>query len=173
MNRTLFDIGADFAALDQLCEAVEDGAVTPDEMNAALAQWFDELKSEEAAKLERWVHYVRQLEMESAAAKAEAEQFAKKAKARESRVAWLKGRMKEYLEFTRRERVLTSSNRVISVQKNGGKQAMTLAEGVAIPDELTVVKREPDRDAIRAKLEAGEVLDFARLEPRGTSLRIK
>jgi len=40
------------------------------------------------------------------------------------------------------------------------------------PTELTKVKVEVDRDKIREKLEAGEVLQWARLGERGTSLRI-
>jgi hypothetical protein len=42
-----------------------------------------------------------------------------------------------------------------------------------VPDEFCVTERRLSRDAVRRHLEAGGELKFARLEIRGTHLRIK
>lgn len=58
-----------------------------------------------------------------------------------------------------------------NIAKNGGKQALTI-DGT-VPKEYTKTVIENDTDKIRQKLENGESLPFAHLEPRGESLRIK
>lgn len=55
------------------------------------------------------------------------------------------------------------------IQKNGGKQALTI-DG-EVPEEYK--KKENDTDKIRQALEEGKDLSFAHLEARGESLRIK
>ena len=55
------------------------------------------------------------------------------------------------------------------IQKNGGKQALTIDGDV--PEEYK--KLETDTEKIRTALEAGQELPFAHLEPRGESLRIR
>jgi len=57
-----------------------------------------------------------------------------------------------------------------NIQKNGGKQTLTINGDV--PKEYTKTIIENDTDKIRADLEAGKILPFAYLEPRGESLRI-
>ena len=58
-----------------------------------------------------------------------------------------------------------------NIQKNGGKQALTIDGDV--PEKYTKTIIENDTDKIRQALENGEKLSFAHLEPRGESLRIK
>ncbi len=58
-----------------------------------------------------------------------------------------------------------------NIAKNGGKQALTIDRKV--PKEYTKTIIENDTDKIRQALEEGKELPFARLEPRGESLRIK
>lgn len=55
------------------------------------------------------------------------------------------------------------------IQKNGGKQAITIDGDV--PEEYQ--KLETDTEKIRSALEEGKELPFAHLEPRGESLRIR
>lgn len=58
-----------------------------------------------------------------------------------------------------------------NVAKNGGKQALTITGEV--PKQYTKAIIENDTEKIRQALENGEKLDFAHLEERGESLRIK
>ena len=60
------------------------------------------------------------------------------------------------------------------IQRNGGKQPMTITKDLAeIPVEYKKVRYEVDKDSIRRVLESGVDLPFAQLEERGESLRLK
>jgi hypothetical protein len=173
--RSLYTISEEFLHLNEVLETFEGGEIPP-EAELRLASWMDSLGSEEAQKLDAVVSYLRQLAMEEVAAKAEAEQWAKRARVRANRQDWLKKRLKEHLEITRRTKTETASGITLAIQKNGGKQALILAESLdpaKMPDNLVIVRREPDKEAIYAALEAGEKLDFATLAERGTHLRIR
>lgn len=170
---TLFDIGMELTALDQLCEEAEGNLERAPEISAVLADWFDKLTNDESAKLENYCQYIRQLEIEASAARAEMEQFQKKATTRENRVKWLKDQMKGYLEMTKRERVTTAKSRVISIQKNGGVLPMEMGDVDPKTIDPKFTKLEVDRVAIRMALESGEAVGFAKLGERGRHLRIK
>ena len=182
MPRTLFDIGADllrvYAATDDAEQNREwRSEIVPDlALAVGVEEWMSQLHTEEAAKLDNYVALVKTLEMEAAAARAEAEQWKAKAFARERRVKWLKERMLSHLIATGRERVETATGRVLRVQPNGGKAGVDLTPlevcSSLVPPECKRVKEEYDVETIRKKLEAGEVLDFARLTERGKHLRI-
>ncbi|EPC67920.1 phage protein [Lacticaseibacillus paracasei subsp. paracasei Lpp126] len=60
----------------------------------------------------------------------------------------------------------------ISVAKNGGKQPIFIDQG-NLQADVFKVKREPDTDKIRERLEAGEKVLGAELKPRGEHLLIK
>jgi hypothetical protein len=61
----------------------------------------------------------------------------------------------------------------IKVVKNGGKAPLILDGDVPDLYMKTEVKQSPDKEKIRKALESGEILTFAHLAERGTSLRIK
>lgn len=87
-------------------------------------------------------------------------QFEKKAK-----------RLKKALETIMKETGKTNfktSLFTFRIQKNGGKQALTI-DGKVTKEYM---KLENDTDKIRQALEEGKSLPFAHLEPRGESLRI-
>ena len=60
----------------------------------------------------------------------------------------------------------------ISVAKNGGKQPIYIDQD-NLQADVFKVKREPDTDKIRERLEAGEKVLGAELKPRGEHLLIK
>lgn len=173
-RRSLFDIGHDLIALDLLLDEIG-GDVTDPQADAAITAWTAELANDEARKLDGWVGYVRQLEMEAAAAKAEAEQWLARVKSRESRIAWLKETLKRHLENTGRTKVQTLAGRTIAVQANGGHPPVEIdaVDPYGLPDRLCEVRRLIDREKVRRALEAGEELAFARVLPRGTHVRIR
>lgn len=180
---TLFAIQADLIALNELCEELPGGEMTP-EAEAAFDAWAKTIEGDEGRKLDGYCGLVKQLESEAAVAKAEAEQYAMKARARDNRVKWLKDRMKGYLEFTGRKKMVTATLRTVTIQTNGGKLAMTQTlaanpndmtaeEILHCPDKYFKVRTVLDAEAIRKDLEAGEPVNGASLEPRGTHLRIR
>lgn len=178
-KRTLFEIGAELQALDALLEELG-GDVSNPEVGAAIDLWYASLTADEGQSLENWVGYVRQLEMEAAVAREEAERFLAKARSRESRITWLTAAMKAHLERTGRTKATTAAGRTIAVQKNGGKPPLAWtgpAGGMVtpddVPDEFCKVRREIDVDKVRAALETGTQLPFAKIEERGTHLRIR
>ncbi len=176
VKRTLFEIGAELQALDALLDDLG-GDVSDPEVGAAVDLWYASLMADEGRKLEDWVGYVRQLEMEVAVAREEAERFLAKARSREARIEWLKGAMKSHLELTGRTKATTAAGRTLAVQKNGGKAPLAWVGARVTPDdvpeEFVRVVREVDTDKVRAALEAGRQLPFAKLEERGTHLRIR
>lgn len=174
MTRTLFAIGDDLQALANLMDECE--AELGPEVDAALTAWFNELAGDEAVKLDGYVGLIRTWEMESAAAKAEADQYAMKARTRDNRVARLKERMKEYLDFTGRKKVETATKRTIAIQANGGAvpvEYLTNEPCDVLPPDMVIVTRRPDTDAVRKALAEGSTFPGIVLGTRGTHLRIR
>lgn len=173
-RKTLFEIGADLVALDNLIDETGGELANP-EVEQAVESWFKELAVAESTKLAGYCGYIHQLDMEAEAAKQVAAVYQSKAKTRESRIAYLKNRMKEYLTGTGRTKVQTADGQTIAVQKNGGKQPIEHdpIDPNELPDQFVKIVRQPDNDAIRKALEGGEVLPFSRLLPVGTHLRIR
>lgn len=168
--RPLFEITDD---LRRILDLADDAG---GELDQAAADYLAGVEREDGVKLDGYVNLIRTLETEAAVAVAEAEQFRAKAAAREAKAAALKERLMTHLLATGRTRASTATGRAISVQANGGKVPLRWAFAVDVADvpiELTVVRREIDKDAVRVALERGELLPFASLGERGTHLRIK
>lgn len=176
MPRALYEIGADLHQLNEILEGIDGDLSRLGEMESAVTGWLELLGEEQAEKLDGYIHLVRQLTMEAAAAKAEEEQWAAKRKARESRARYLETKLLRHLEATGQTKVTTASGRVVSVQKNGGVQPVEIKAGVQpadVPAEFHRHTVEIDKGAVRAALAEGRELAWAELLPRGTSLRVK
>lgn len=179
--RALYQISADLTQLNALLDDIEGDMSRLGEMEPAVAAWFESLGEEQAVKFDSFIHLIRQNQMEAAAAKAEEEQYAAKRKAREDRARYLETKLLRHLEATGQTKVQTASGRVVSVVKNGGVAPLILNEAytpddVEVPSDCIRIKREFDKAAIRARLEAGGVglpVGFAAIGERGTSLRVK
>jgi hypothetical protein len=174
MNSTLYEIGDDLRALANLMDEC-DAELTP-EVDAALSAWFAELSGNEAAKLDAYVNLIRIKKMEAAQAREEAEQYLMKARSRENAQGRLEQRLKGYLEYTGRKKIETATKRVIAIQANGGSTPIRIADNLdvnTVPDDLVVVRRTVNLDAVRDVLKGGAVLDWATLGERGTHLRIR
>ena len=174
--RKLFDIAEDLLCLDALLNEIEGDVSRMGEAEPVLVAWIDGLAIEEGKKLDGYVNWIKQLEMEATAAHAEADQFAAKAKARDERAKWLKNRLKMYLEVTGRTEALTDSGRTVAVQKNGGKVPIEFNEGIDIDwvePRFIKTTKSIDTDEVRRALEAGEELELAKFGKFGTNLRIR
>ena len=107
--------------------------------------------------------------------KQEAKRLADRARVDSNRAASLKQMLQEFFACHDLKTVETARYK-LTLASNGGKAPLIVDEDygtTAIPDELCKVTREPDTAAIRAALEAGEELPFARVGERGQSMRIK
>lgn len=163
---TLFEIGNQLVSV--LHQINDDGEIGPE-----LEEFFNDLQNQEAVKLTNYLNLIATIEMEAAAARAQAEQFSMKAKTRENKIKSLKDRMNVYLEMTGRTRATASNTKSVRIQANGGTQALKITLE-AVPQDYKVerVVVDIDEQRIRSELMKGETLEFATLEPRGTHLRI-
>jgi len=172
--RNLFDIGEDLRALDDLLNEVE-GDISDPIVEAAITKWFEELAVEESRKLDGWCNWIKSLEAEALTARREAEEYVRRAVARENRVERLKGRMAQYLQASGRDKIRTATGRIVRVQANGGKLPLDISDlwdAEDLPAQFQRHKVEVDTEAIRKALDAGEQLPFAQYRQRGSHLRI-
>lgn len=176
---TLFDIGADLQAFDDLLNET-DGEITSGEAEIALDAFFAELKTAQAEKLDGYGNLIRREESLAAAAKATAEQFLAKAKALENRAKSLKNRLLYFLNFTGQKKATSACGWQFTVCATGGATPLKMDEGITADNALvdarfvrTVTTKTIDTDAVRKALEAGEQIPWARLGERGVHLRVK
>lgn len=165
----LTEISDDLCALDDLLEEVV-GDVSGNE--ETIATWVAELTANLAAKLDGYADLIGAMQARADFRKQESKRLADRARIDEKKVAWLKARVIDAMNRTGNP-VVESDRYRISVARNGGVRPMELIGEVPTNFCKTEVVQSPDREAIRASLEAGEYLPFARLMPRGERLVIK
>lgn len=175
--RTLWRIADDLTALEDLLDE-NDGDITACE--EAVDQWFAELKGDESRKIDGYAAYIAELTARSEARKEEADRLAHRAKVDSNLAANLKLRLKQHFERQGKTKFETARYK-LSVCKAGGKPPLILIdEAVRDPSQLpekfrkTTTVVAPDKDAIRAALEAGDAdaLGFATFGQGSTYLKI-
>lgn len=137
---------------------------------------FDTLESIEGEiedKADNYAKLIKQLSADAEMLKAEEVRLNTRRKSLENRAARLKSNLQANLEFigkTKFKTLLFS----FCVATNGGKQPLTITENLGEIPSKFLIPQDPivDKDAIRELLEEKEV-DWAHLEPRGKSLRIR
>ena len=142
----------------------------PDVDEQVLQDTLEAVMGEFEVKAEGCVYFMKRLEMERDKAKDVANDLLAKAKARDNAL----NRMKEMILKTMESaqvRKVDAGAFTIAVSKNGGKQPMIIDGDV--PDSFKRIIYEDDKELIRKHLENGEVLNFARLLPRGEHISIK
>lgn len=119
---------------------------------------LDGLMMERSAKIESVALWVKNLESDAAAYKAEKEAFA----AREKQASEKAKRLKEWLAKVCEGEKFSTAKCAISFRAS---EAVEIAEGATIPDEYmrTKITSEPDKTAIKAALKAGAEIDGCRL----------
>ncbi len=176
MSRTLYAISDDMAALDAILTA-EGGDISSPDALAALDAWEAELAADLTGKVDAYCSLIAEMDARSTARAAEAARLTALAK----RDASAAGAMRERLRYVWETRGLgrvETDRYSVSLAKNGGKQALVIRDGFdasnlpawAIRSTTTV---DIHREAIRDRLDDGEVLEFAAFAPRGNSIRIK
>lgn len=174
MSRALFQIDQDLIALDLLVEE-RGGELSDPEAERAWDQWANELFAERAEKLDRIAEYLAQQAMEASAAREQAERYLMAAKVRERRIEDRKRRVLEGMQARGLARLESATGRVFAVQRNGGKRPIEMdpVDVASLPADLLKTVTVPDTEAVRAHLEAGATLHFARLLPSGFHLRVR
>ena len=165
---SLFELSSNVAALEAALENETDPA--------ALQALVDELVANREGlnqKVENYAGFIGELQAVADARAAEAKRVGELAKQAANKVARLKEALREGLLRVGARRVSTTRYDV-RVQKAGGKAPLVIDES-RLTDEWVITKTvvEPDKEKIRAALEAGEVLDFAELRERADVLLIK
>lgn len=127
------------------------------------------------SKLDGISRLCRNFASEADALRAEEKRLADRRRALENREKSLKAYAKACLEGAGLQK-LHAGHFVLAIQKNGGVAPLNLCvdlDPAALPERFRKVTITPDSAVIRQALEAGEVLGFAELGERGTSLRIR
>lgn len=172
---TLLEISDDLRSLDQLIGEIasEGGDIT--QVEDTLNQWFGELGAQRDQKIDNYCALIAEMQLRSAARKEESERLMKRVKVDENSASFLKAKLKSFFEEHNIQKIETDRYRV-SIAKNGGATPIEYTEPVErAPQEYQRRKVETlyDTDKVRAALDAGKVLPFAKLGERGTRLAIK
>lgn len=173
MKQTLLDITEDMAAIDELL--AESGGEITQETEGTLDAWFAELDTNLTGKVDNYCALITEIEARAAVRKAEADRLYERAKVDENAAKALRERLRFVWELRELGKVQTSRY-TVSLAKNGGKAPLDVRVGAedlpawAVKTETVVTV---DKDAIRARLDAGEQLDFASLMQRGNRISIK
>ena len=166
-NSSLYELTTQYQLLLELAE-------DPDTDITVFQDTMEGLEGEIEEKAENYGRVIRELEGHAALIKSEIERLTKLMKADERSITWLKDNLKFAMDGTGKTKIKTEHFN-FSVATNGGKQPMRVSDNIAdIPEEFrTYPEPVPNKDAIRAALEAGQELKFAELQERGRSLRIR
>ncbi len=170
-TRSLFSISEDLEKLNELLDDCDNDAAQQELIN----NWLEQLGEERDRKLDGYAALITEMTTRAEVRKAEAKRMMELAQADENRAKMLKDKLKLFFE-THRLKTVETARYKLSYQRNGGKAPLILKDGVpatALPERFQKVSIDPNTSAIREALEAGEVLEFAQLGERGTTLRIK
>lgn len=164
---TLYELTTDMEQLYEMlvdCEK-EDEQIIIDTMEG--------IEGEFEIKADGYARIIRQLEADVENHEKEAERHAQIAKRADSRMKWLKNRLKDAMLITGKNSFNTELFK-FKVVSNGGAQPLKVDEDM-VPAEYMkqIVKYEIDNGKIREDLLAGKELDFAKLEERSKRLDIK
>lgn len=168
---TIFEITGEWQALIELLEETG-GDITDPAVEEYVEKCFDDIENDLERKVDGYVQVLNELKARAAARKAEADRLAKRAKVDLNTMKTMKERLTYALIGLGREKIETERFKV-TVANAGGKQPLTLDDGPLPSDWVDVQTVEnPAKDRIRAFLESGNTLPFARLEERGKVLRV-
>lgn len=167
---TLLDISNELLTLEAQLEQLG-GDV--DTAGSLVDEWLDAC-ARQREKLDNYAALIRELELRAEVRKAEARRLAERAKQDAEQAAFLKERLRQHFIQHNIQSIETERFR-ISHARNGGLLPLILdvnPEELPEPYRVTEVRHKANIDAIRAALDAGETLTFARYGERGSSIRI-
>lgn len=172
---TLIELSAELEQIDSLLDTID--ADIPKDLQTAVDELLAQREATHEALLEKLDNYCGLIQsrlMWAATRKAEADRLAKLAEFDIKAVEFLKGRLKAHLEATEQQKLRTKRFN-IALCANGGKAPLRFdsTPPEQLPERFKRIIVEPDKEAIRTALEAGEELSFVYLAERESHLRIK
>ena len=130
------------------------------------------LQGELDDKVSQWARCIKNLEGERDAIKAEGDRLTKRAKSIDNEVKHMKETLLMYLKAAG---VSKAGDAVIkaSIVKNGGQAPLEIdLIPVDLPEDFQKITIDADKEAIRAALEGGQQLEWARIGERGEHIKI-
>lgn len=161
---TLYDLTGNRATL---LNQAEDGTIDPD----VLQDTLDSIDGAIEDKAEGYVQVIKQIEADANAIDSEIKRLCDRKAVFLHNRDRIKKALKDNLEYAGIRKVKTPLF-TVRIAKNGGKQPISIDQD-NLQADVFKVKREPDMDKIRERLEAGEKVLGAELKPRGEHLLIK
>ena len=162
----LYEITGQYAALQEmLYDGESDEQTVRDTMEAIAADFED--------KADNYAKIIFAMKAHMDILKAEEERLRSRRKALEIRQKWLKDTLEANMRFVGKDKFKTALFS-FGIQKNGGLNPLVI-DGVLedIPGRFLIPQPPvPNHEAIRELL-AQKQVDWAHLEPRGESLRIR
>ena len=158
---TLFELTDEIKAI--IADIVDADIAGDTEEVRALMQELDEFHDKRSDKLEAYVRVIKNSIATAKNRRAEAEEFAKRARALEN----LAKRLKRTLLYNLREHgeeVANAGDFKITRRENPQPTVKVSVEGWELPEEFQRLKPEPDKDALRVALQAGDKVDGVTLE---------
>lgn len=171
LPKKLFDIPR---ALAEVYEQIDESG----EVTAEIEKTIDALAGAQSEKAGNILALIQKAEAESDAALQYAEYFSKKAEVRKALIQRLKAFVKQYMLISGTKKLETDRGMAFNLRNNGGLLPLKFDDGFPIAevsDEFTAKKTTVhyNQEAIRAALDAGHELPFAKYAERGTHVVVK
>lgn len=167
---TLFELSNQIEALSEILAEIED-----EEVQETILREFLKTSDNLKTKLDGYCSLIQEIETRAEVRKAEAKRLSDRAAIDSNLAKRLKAMLMKYLQENDIKKVETNRYQ-ISRAKNGGKLPLVINEDIpvtSIDKRFQKVSIDYDREAIRQAIENGEYIDFAYLELRQESVRIK
>lgn len=163
---TLYQLTAEF-------EEIINMLYDPEIDEQAIFDTLEGIEAEFEDKADGYAKVLKSIDADIKAAKAEKARLEERIRFAENRAKRLKWHLENAMRITGKTKFKTALFS-FGIQKNGGKQPVVLDRDVAlIPEEFQIPQSpKADNDKIREYLQ-GHVADWAHLDPRGESLRIR
>ena len=162
----LYELTSDYLYLQHLLE-------DPDEDAEAIESVMANIKGELEAKADGYAKVIRNMEGSLAAVKAEQERLANKKNILELGIKRLKENLQASMVSMNKRKIETDLFK-FSIQKNGGADPVIVDVPTSeLPDDLVIIKEEPDKKAIAKYIKETGDITYAHFGDRGESLRIK
>lgn len=162
----LYELTADYLKLQQM---LEDPDVDSEEIEAYMADLEDEIEK----KADAYAMVIRNMQGSLMAIKSELERLNANKNLFELGIKRLKENLQQSMIVTGKKKFKTDLFS-FNIQKNGGADPVIVDVPVEeLPDELVIIKEEPDKKAIAAYIKETGDITYAHFGERGESLRIK
>ena len=163
-RQTMYQLESQYQMLLEL------GASDDPAEQQAFLDTLEGLIGEIEIKADSYAVVIDELKAHQAKVNAEIQRLQRMETAIDNSITRMKARIKETMETMGKKEIKTDLH-TFKIQPNGGLQKLTITGDV--PDKYNKVTVAPDNDKIRKAIADGEQIDFAKLEPRGTQLRIR